>query len=102
MSDLEEVCQPVSVAMVAGGHHLDTKGKLLEIETFRCPKRIRDEKRNHNLEQIRALGNREREQVLAVIVVPCIWVHSANTKKGLHVLKTLDTASALCHGEVMD
>ena len=92
----------MSISMVASGHHLHTEGKLLEIEAFRCPKRIRDEKRNHNSEQIRALGHRECIQVLAVIVVPSIWIHGANTKEDFHVLKTLDTARALCHGEVVD
>ena len=102
MGDFEEVGQPVSIAMLAGGHHLDTEGKFLEIEAFRCPKRIRDEKRNHNLEQIRALGHRERVQVLAVIVVPNVRIHGTNTEEQLHVPKTLDAARALCHGEVVD
>ena len=92
----------MSTPMVAGGHHLDTESKLLEIEAFRCPKRIRDEKRNHNLEQIRAPCHRERAQVLAVIVVPSIRIHGANTEEAFHVLKTLDAARALCNGEVMD
>ena len=92
----------MSVSMMAGGHHVDTESELVEISALGCPQRIGLKKRNHNPQQIRPLGHCEGEQVLAVIVMPCIWIHGSNTKENVYVVKTLDAACALRHGEVVN
>ena len=87
--------------VIAVGHLLHTKSKLLEGSTLCGPQRVLPEKRDHDPKQVRAPVHVVGQKVLPMVVMAGIRIYRADPKEGPQRLQALDAARALCHDELV-
>ena len=87
--------------MAAGRDQVETECEPLEVLLLRAQHRVLPEEWNDPLQQVEPTPNCISIQVLAVIVVPLVLEHLADTEELAELVQTRDAAGALCHDELM-
>ena len=87
--------------MAAGRDQVETKCEPLEVLLLRAQHRILPEEWNDPLQEVDPTPNCISIQVLAVVVVPPVREHLADTEELAELMQTRDATSALCHHELV-
>jgi hypothetical protein len=87
--------------MAAGRDQVETECEPLEVLLLRAQHRILPEEWNDPLQQVDPTPNCISIQVLAVVVVPPVREHLADTEELAELMQTRDATSALCHDELV-
>jgi hypothetical protein len=95
--DFEQIRQSVSTAMMTLGHPLDADGELFEVVLFGTPEWVGPEKRDDDGEEIRSPRHLEIEEMLAVVVVPCIPIHRAHPEESVQLPEASNAPRSLRH-----
>src|SRR3954447_23685162 len=95
LRDLDDLDQTFRGQVPAGGDELHATGKSLEVEPLRCQQRMLLEERNNRFHQLRASIDAILQEILAMVVAPCVPNDPADPEEALKLLEAAGARSAL-------
>ncbi len=101
LCDLGDLDQTVPGQMSISADQLEAAHELLEVSGFRGPERVLPEEWNDHFQQIASAMDRIQIHVLAVVVVPCVHVHTSDSEELTQLVEHADASRALHHDEVV-
>ena len=101
LRDLDDLDQTLRGQVPADGDDLHAAGKSLKVVALRRHERVRLEKRNDHIQELRAILHAILQEVLAVVVMPCVSIDPADPKEAVKIFEAGAARFALRDSEAM-
>ena len=101
LGDLDDLDQTLRIEMPAGGDELHTVGERFEVVPLGRAKRMLEEERNDDFQEIRAPVDAVLQEILAMVVMPSVPSDSPDPEEAVKLLEGDETRSALRDDKAM-
>ena len=101
LRDLDDRDQTIRGQVPAAGDELHAAGKSLEVVALRRHERMRLEERNNHVQELRAILHAILQEVLAVVVMPCVSIDPPDPEEAVKILEARAARLALRDSEAM-